>query len=378
MRVEVHEDHVRAGRDALRRDVHEIGDPLRRPLAAPDGVRRVDADGQAREPLDDGHVREVHEVAVRVAEVRLHAAQAEDDLRVALGREVLGCVQRLVQRDPEAALHEDGEDRLPSHRLQELEVLDVARADLEHDARGAARLLETLGDLVDVALVGDLHRDHADAVLARLLEDPREAALPVALEGVGIRPGLVRAHARRRPAEGREGGEHRVGVLGRVHGAQPGKDVQVVLRELDAVVREAARAPVVLVPPDDAVLLRDADDALDARQDGDVLDGEAVRVADEVDLGDGLLGAADLVDLDLDAGQAREGVQQVLLGGGVLRGGFVDEDDHGAASGRRSTRPFFVVRAGYEPRTLRYGHSADSAATAREAESSPAAPSKST
>ncbi len=56
----------------------------------PDGVRRVDADGQAREPLDDGHVREVDEVAVRVAEVRLDAAQAEDDLRVALGGEVLG------------------------------------------------------------------------------------------------------------------------------------------------------------------------------------------------------------------------------------------------------------------------------------------------
>ncbi len=130
--------------------------------------------------------------------------------------------------------------------------------------------------------------------------------------------------------------------------------------------------------PDDAVLLGDADDALDAGQDRDVLEDEAVRVADEVDLGDGLLGAADPVDAHLDAGQAREGVEELLLGGRVLRGRLVDEDDHRSPSGRRSTRPLFVVRAGYEPRTLRYGHSPASAAIAREAASSPAAPSKST
>ena len=172
--------------------------------------------------------------------------------------------------------------------------------------------------------------------------------------------------------------EHRLDVLVRVHGAEAREDVQVVLRELDAVVREAARAPVVLVAPEDAVFLRHAHDALDAGQRPDVLEGEAMRVADEVHLGDRLLGALHAVDFHFDVGQAPQRVEELALSGGVRREGGVEDDDHGASWGRRSTRPFFVVRAGYEPRTLRYGHSAASAAIARVAASSVSAPSKST
>ena len=256
LRVEVHEHHVRARGDALRRDVHEVRDPVRRLLAAPDGVRRVDADRKAREPLDDGDVREVDEVAVRVAEVRLDAARPKTICVFPSEARYSAALSDSFSVIPKPALHEDGKHRLAADRLQELEVLDVARADLEHDARRAAGLLEALGDLVDVALVRDLHRDDADAVLARLLEDPRKAALAVALEGVRVRARLVGAHARVSLPEGCERREHRLGVLRRVDGAEPGEDVQSVLRELDAVVREAARAPVVLVAADDAVLLR--------------------------------------------------------------------------------------------------------------------------
>ena len=97
-------------------------------------MRRIDAHRHARQALDHRHVREVDEVAVRVAEVRLHAAQAEDDVAVAARRDVLGREQRLVQRDAEAALEQDREIALAADGLQQLEVLRVARADLQHHA----------------------------------------------------------------------------------------------------------------------------------------------------------------------------------------------------------------------------------------------------
>ena len=98
--------------------------------------------------------------------------------------------------------------------------------------------------------------------------------------------------------------------------------------------------------PEDAVLLGHAHDALDAGQVSDVLEDEAMRVADEVDLGDRFLGAHDAVYADLDVGQAAQRGEKNALGGGVRREGGVEKDDHGVLSGRRSTRPFFVVRAG--------------------------------
>ena len=88
-------------------------------------------------------------------------AQAEHDLAVALGGEVLGGVQRLVERDAEPALDQNRKLLLAADELQELEVLRVARADLEHDAGGVAGRRERRADLVDVRLVRDLHRDDA-------------------------------------------------------------------------------------------------------------------------------------------------------------------------------------------------------------------------
>jgi hypothetical protein len=54
--------------------------------------------------------------------------------------------------------------------LQQLEVLRVAGADLDHHAGRVAAGAQRVADLVDLRLVGDLHRDHLLIVLAGELE----------------------------------------------------------------------------------------------------------------------------------------------------------------------------------------------------------------
>ena len=49
--MDVDEDHVRAGDGALRGDVEDVEEPLGPGAAPPHRVRRVDADRQARQPL---------------------------------------------------------------------------------------------------------------------------------------------------------------------------------------------------------------------------------------------------------------------------------------------------------------------------------------
>ena len=141
-------------------------------------------------------MREIDEVAVRVAHVRLHPAQAEHDLAIALRRQVFGRVQRFVERDAETALDQHRELLLLADELQQLEVLRVARADLQHDARRVAGCRERAADFVDVRLVRHLHRDHANAVFAGELEHVRQAACAEALERIRRRARLVCAHPR--------------------------------------------------------------------------------------------------------------------------------------------------------------------------------------
>ena len=68
---------------------------------------------------------------------------------------------------PMPRLNSTGQLGLLADVLQQLEVLGVARADLEHHAGGVAGLPQRFVDLVDVGFVGHFHRDDADAVLAR-------------------------------------------------------------------------------------------------------------------------------------------------------------------------------------------------------------------
>ena len=292
VRVEVHEHHVRARGDALRRDVHEVRDAVRRAVS--------------RLPTEcDGSMQ----TGRRVSRLTTGTCAKSTRLRCGSPRFVL------TPRRPKTICELPSEARYSAALSDSLSVIPKPRFTRTGNtvcrptvfrsskfwmlrvpiwsmtpvgrpvfSRHSAISSMWLSCVISIAMT-------RMPCLPAFSKTHGQAALAVALERVRVRARLVRAHARRRLPERRERREHRLDVLRRVDGAEPGEDVQVVLRELDAVVREAARAPVVLVAADDAVLLRHAHDALDAGQDGDVLDGEAVRVADEVDLGDGLLGA---------------------------------------------------------------------------------------
>jgi hypothetical protein len=201
---------------------------------------------------------------VRIAHVCLHAAQTEHDAPVAFTREVLRGVERLVQGDAEAALQEHREVLLAPRNLEELEVLGVAGADLEHDPGWIAGLDQGVPDLVDVGLVGHLHRDHLDAILARQLEHVRQARLAVPLEGIRTGARLVGPHARADLPVFSERPHHLFDVLGRVHSAKACEHVQGVLPETHAAIVEVGGAGLILVATEDAVLLGHAHDALDA------------------------------------------------------------------------------------------------------------------
>ena len=103
--------------------------------------------------------------------------------------------------------------------IQELEVLRVARADLQHHARRVTRGLQRVFHLLHVRLVHHFHGDDFDPVFARELEHVGQAAGAVALEIVRARTRFVGAHARGLQAGGGDGGEHAVDVLARVHRA---------------------------------------------------------------------------------------------------------------------------------------------------------------
>jgi hypothetical protein len=169
------------------------------------------------------------QVAVRVAEIRLHAATDRScDFRPS---DVLAGVQRLLEGDAHAALEQDRQLRLLSDGLQQLEVLRVAGSDLEHHPGCFAGLRERLADLLDVGFVGDLHRDDPDPVLSGQLEDEGKAGGPVSLEVVGACARLVGSGSRGDDPALLERGEHRLGVL--VSTAHRPEEMEAVLADAD-------------------------------------------------------------------------------------------------------------------------------------------------
>jgi len=93
-------------------------------------MRGIDDDGKMAKALHGGNHAQIERVA-RVVGKRAHAALAENHLVVALGKDVLGSHQKLVERGGHAALQEDGFAAAPGS-LEQREVLHVARADLNH------------------------------------------------------------------------------------------------------------------------------------------------------------------------------------------------------------------------------------------------------
>ena len=151
---------------------------------SPGAVRRIDDDRQMRLLPQDRHGGEVERVAGGGLE-RANPAFAEDDVRVAGGQHVLGGEQPFLDRRRQATLQQDGAAAL-AHRLQEREVLHVARADLED--------VDVLVEDLDVVRVDDLGDDRQAGGAARLGEE-LECGDAEPLERVRRRPRLPGAAA---------------------------------------------------------------------------------------------------------------------------------------------------------------------------------------
>ncbi len=298
--MEIHQDHVRPCNDALGRGMHDITDAVRRHIAGSDGMGRIHTDGHPGEPLHHRDMGEVHKVSMRVAHAGLDAPQRENDIPVAFTGQVLGGIQAFIERDPEAPLEEDRIGALTSHGLEEFEVLGIPGADLEHDAGRISRRREGLVNLLYMGFVGYLHGNHLDAILAGQVEHPWQARGAVALEGVGAGPRFVCTHPCGDLTVFLEGLHHLLDVLRGIHGAQPGKDVQGGLAEGHAIVREASLALLVAVTAQYPVGFLNPDGALHTRKTlhGFLLQG--LRIAQQIDFGQRLLGTLDDVGLISD------------------------------------------------------------------------------
>lgn len=77
----------------------------------------------------------------------------------------------------------------------------------------------------------------------------------MSLEGIGIGAGFIGPHAGAVLAILLQGLHHHLDMLGIVHGAQAGKQVEVVLPEADPVIFKRSGSMVVFVPAQDTVLL---------------------------------------------------------------------------------------------------------------------------
>jgi thiamine biosynthesis protein ThiI len=154
VRVDVHDDAVGADRD---RGPGQRQDQV--PAAA--GMRRVHDHRQVRQPLRDRDRADVQGVPGGLLE-RADAALAEHDVQVAALSDVFGGHQPFLDGGVHAALEHD---RLAhaADRLQQREVLHVARADLEH--------VRVAGDQVHVAGVDHLGHHRQAGRLAHLGED---------------------------------------------------------------------------------------------------------------------------------------------------------------------------------------------------------------
>ena len=91
-------------------------------------MARIDDDRQVRQLMEHRHGGKIERVS-RIIVKRADAALAEDDLLVAARHDVLGAHQQLLERSGETALEQNGLAE-PSELLEQVEVLHIARADL--------------------------------------------------------------------------------------------------------------------------------------------------------------------------------------------------------------------------------------------------------
>src|SRR3990172_32752 len=302
VRVNLDDQAVDAGGDGGQRDGRD-----QVPLAC--GVAGVADDRQMAQPLDHRYCVHVEgEAGGRL--VGADAALAEDDVGVAVGEDVRGGEQPLLDRRPHAALEEHGLVRL-ADLVQEGEVLHVAAANLED--------VGVAGDEVDVAGVHHLGDDGQAGLGAGFGED-LEALFAVTTEGVGATAGLEGAAAQDMGAGGLHRPRRLHDVLLRVHRTGTRHHHQAAVADLQ---RPHLHDRVLLLHLAAGELegLADADDGVDAVKDGELVEQLRVDGAEHGD--DVALNAADQVVLEPQ-------LSDVLLDGQYLGfGGLcLHYDDH--------------------------------------------------
>lgn len=276
------------------------------------GVAGVHDDGQVGHLVEHDHAGEVEGVPHTGLE-GADAALAEDDVLVALGHDVLGAHDELLQRVGKAALEQDGL-LLTAHGLEQLEVLHIAGTDLNE-----VHILKE-GQMLGVHDLGD---DGGAGGTAGQLEQV-EALAAHPLERIRGGAGLECAAAQ----QGGTGGLDALGAVGDLglalnaaRACDDGKTAAADLHALhinDAVVRMEFAVGFL-------VRLRDAAAGLDHRICQHPALGDGLGVADEAED----VGVAALGVIDLQAHAFQLAAEFVDLGfGGVL----FEYDDHGGFS----------------------------------------------
>ena len=143
-------------------------------------------------PLTFGTAAHVEHVPRRILEGP-HAALAQHHVRIALRQDVLRRHQQVLDRRAHAALQQHRLLGLADF-LEQIEVLHVAGADLEHvgvafDQRHLARV-HHLGDDRHVVLVADVAQN-LQALLAQSLETVRAGARLEGAAAQDVRPGFL-------------------------------------------------------------------------------------------------------------------------------------------------------------------------------------------
>ena len=154
VRVDFHQQAVRAERH---RAFAQFGDQI----GAAATLARIDDDRQVGFFFGDRHGGKVERVA-RVGFECPDAALAEDDLGVSMGEKVFGGEEPFLDALAHTALEQDGLAGLRALD-EELEILGVARADLQDVGRG--------GDMLDITLAQNLGDDFQAGLAAGEVEE---------------------------------------------------------------------------------------------------------------------------------------------------------------------------------------------------------------
>ena len=117
-----------------------------------------------------------------VAKVSFHATQTENYITVAFPCQVFGCIQRFFQSDPESPLDQHRQLGLSADSFEKFKVLRVAGADLKHDSGWVSGIIQRGQNVIHLGVMGHLHSDDLDVILASQFENPGQAFGPVSLE----------------------------------------------------------------------------------------------------------------------------------------------------------------------------------------------------